>query len=169
VATERPRYTALARTLIFVFRNEQLLLMKYSGKGQHQTTEKTARKDIYNPIGGHVEANEDIIENARKEAQEEAGIELREPKIKGVINVTGFAGKNILVFVVVGTTKDEGVQSSLEGELHWVDPGKLDELSMFADVQPILQKLRTLKDDEMIVGKATFEGFELRNLQLNVA
>ena len=125
---EKPRYTALLRTLIFVFKDGRLLMMKYSGKGHSQTQEKSDRKDIYNPIGGHVEAGEDIIESARKEAMEEAGITLLRPKVKGIINVNGFAGKNMVNFIVTAETDDEPVSSSLEGELHWIDIDKLDKL-----------------------------------------
>ncbi len=164
--TEQQRYTALIRTLIFVFRDDELLLMKYSGKGTHQTKEKSDRKGIYNPIGGHVEEGEDIIENAIKEAKEEAGITLLHPRIKGVINSSGFAGKHIVNFIIVGETHDEVMQSTLEGELHWVQTTRVKNLTTFADMQPILDKLLTLKPEEMFVGTAAFEGFTLLDLQL---
>lgn len=166
---EKSRYTVLVRTLIFIFKDDKLLLMKYSGKGTDGSKEKSDRKDIYNPIGGHVEADEDILESAAKEAMEEAGVRLEQPKIKGIINVNGFAGKNMLNFIVTGATKDEPLKSSLEGELHWVAVDQLDDLHMFADVKPILEKLQTMAEDEMFMGKAMFEGFELKDLQLRVA
>jgi 8-oxo-dGTP diphosphatase len=165
---EEVRYTVLLRTLVFVFRDDKLLMMKYSGKGAHESREKTDRKGIYNPIGGHVEAGEDIVENAVKEAREEAGITLLSPKIKGVINISGFAGKNMVNFIVTGTTRDKGLGSSLEGELHWVDLNRLDELRIFADVKPILEKLLTMKNDEIFVGTARFKGFELLELRLRI-
>lgn len=164
---EQQRYTALIRTLIFVFRGDELLMMKYSGKGTHQTKEKADRKDIYNPIGGHVEEGEDIIQNAVKEAKEEAGITLQRPKIKGVINISGFAGKNIVNFIIVGDTNDEVLKSTLEGELHWVRTTGVKELNTFADIQPILDKLLALAPDEMFVGTAKFDGFKLLELKLN--
>jgi 8-oxo-dGTP pyrophosphatase MutT (NUDIX family) len=163
---DEQRYVVLARTLIFVFRGDELLLMKYSGKGGHNSKEKTDRKDFYNPIGGHVEAGEDVVESACREAQEEAGIHLHQPKLKGVINVNGFAGKNMIIFVIVATTKDTPLSASLEGELHWVSPADLPKLRLFADVPPIIRQLKALKKDETFVGKAVFEGFELIDLQL---
>ena len=166
--SQNQRYTALLRTLIFVFKDDTLLMMKYSGQGHSQSQEKSDRKDIYNPIGGHVEAGEDVIESARKEAAEEAGITLFSPKIKGVINVNGFAGKNMINFIVTAQTKDEPVASSLEGELYWIDLDKVDDLRVFADIRPILDKLFSMKEDEMFVGKALFEGFDLRKLELTV-
>lgn len=166
--TETPRYQALLRTLIFVFRGQKLLLMKYSGKGEHQTREKADRKDIFNPIGGHIEAGEDIIANAVKEAREEAGITLASPKIRGIINTTGFAGKNVVVFIVVGETGDEPLASTLEGELHWVDLAGVDRLHTFADIRPILDRLLSLEPGQMIVGTSRFEGFDLKSIDLKV-
>lgn len=154
----------LIRTLIFVFRDDALLMMKYSGKGTHQTKEKTDRKDIYNPIGGHVEEGEDIVQSALREAKEEAGISLLNPKIKGVINIHGFAGKNMVNFIVVGETDDEVVKSTLEGELHWIPYGQLQGLNTFADIQPIVNQLQTLAPDQMFVGTANFADFKLLDL-----
>ncbi len=164
---EKIRYTVIPRTLIFVFRNEKLLLMKFSGKGENQTQEKEDRKDMYNPIGGHIEENENIIENTKKEAMEEAGVNLISPKIRGIINVNSFAGKNIMLFVVKAETTDEGLKSTLEGELEWVDPRNVDHLNLFKDLKLIIEKVIELKDDQMFVGTSKFDGkFGLVDIQL---
>ena len=165
MSQETLRYTVLPRVLIFVFRGDELLLMKYSGKGGHMTQEKADRKNIYNCIGGHVEQGEDVIEGAIKEAKEEAGIELLDPKVKGIINVSGFAGKNIMNFIIAGTTDDTPLASTEEGSLEWVKRDKVKELNIFPDLIPILGELFALKDDEMFVGKAVFDGkFKLESI-----
>ena len=158
MSKEKTRYTVVPRVLVFVFKGEKLLMMKYSGKGENMTAEKADRKDIYNCIGGHVEKGEDVIETAIKEAEEEAGIKLLEPKVRGIMNVSGFAAKDIMNFIVSGTTDDEPIANSLEGELEWIEKGRLKEIKIFDDIVPILEKLLTLKNDEMFVGKAEFDG-----------
>jgi 8-oxo-dGTP pyrophosphatase MutT (NUDIX family) len=164
---EKPRYTILPRVLVFVFRNNQLLLMRYSGSGKHMTSEKAERKDIYNPIGGHIEMGEDVIEAAVKEAKEEAGITLLNPKIKGVVNVSGFAGKNIMNFIVAGNTEDMGLKSTVEGELEWVDVENVPKLNVFSDLKQLLDKLLSIRENEMFVGTASFDGkFSLQNIHL---
>jgi len=166
---EKNRYAAIPRVMIFVFKNDKLLLMKYSGKGENMNREKADRKDIYNCIGGHVERGEDIIETAIKEAQEEAGIKLLNPKVKGIINVSGFAGKDILNFIIPGTTEDEPVSSSLEGTLEWVEKDKLGDINIMKDIVPILDKLLSLKDGELFVGTAKFDGkFALLEMNLKI-
>ena len=166
MAEEKKRYMVVPRVLIFVFKGDKLLMMKYSGKGENMTQEKSDRKDIYNCIGGHIEKGEDIIETAIKEAKEEAGIKLLDPKIRGVINVSGFAGKDIMNFVVSGMTQDEPIASSLEGELEWVEREKLKEINVFQDLVPILDKLLSLKENEMFVGSAEFDG-KFKLLKIN--
>ena len=100
MAEEKNRYTVLPRVLVFVFKDGKLLMMKYSGKGENMSQEKLDRKDIHNCIGGHVEKGEDVIETAVKEAQEEAGIKLLNPKVRGIINISGFAEKDIINFII---------------------------------------------------------------------
>jgi 8-oxo-dGTP diphosphatase len=158
MAEEQQRYSVIPRTLVFVFKDNKLLMMKYSGKGSHQTQEKTDRKDIYNPIGGHIEEGESPIDSAIKEAREEAGIALLDAKVKGIVNVSGFAGKNIMNFIISGTTRDNNLGSTLEGELEWVDIGQVTSLPVFPDMKSIFEKLMLLKDGEIFCGAAKFDG-----------
>lgn len=168
MAAEKIRYTVLPRVLVFVFKGDKLLMMKYSGKGENMTQEKIDRKDIYNCIGGHVEKGEDVVAAAIKEAEEEAGIKLLNPKVKGILNISGFAGKDIMNFIIAGTTEDEPVASSLEGELEWVEKSKSKDIRIFDDIIPILEKLLSLQEHEMFVGSAEFDGqFGLLRIELN--
>jgi 8-oxo-dGTP diphosphatase len=166
---EKQRHTVVPRTLICVFRNKKMLLMKFSGKGENPSQEKSARKDIYDPVGGHIEAGEDILENARREALEEAGVHLQDPKIKGIIHANGFAGKNIMLFVIVATTNDEGVKSTLEGELEWVNPNDIDKLNIFEDLKLIIEKVLTLKEGQTFTAVSHFEGFKLKNIKFQIS
>lgn len=168
-AGDAPRHTVLLRTLIFVFREGRLLMMKYGDSGAGRSAEKAGRTGVYNPIGGHVERGEDVLESARREALEEAGIRLISPRIRGLVHIDGFAGKQMLNFLVVATTADEPVASSAEGELSWVDTSDVASLNVFDDVGPILAALLRLKSGELITGTATFRGFELLALDLHAA
>jgi 8-oxo-dGTP diphosphatase len=169
MSIEKQRYTVLPRTLVFVFHNEQLLMMKYSGKGQNQTQEKADRKDIYNPLGGHIELGENVIENAIKETQEESGVRLENPKVKGIINVSGFSGKNVMMFIVTGTTQDTPINTTLEGTLEWVNVNDIESLNVFPDLKAILEKLLVLENEQIIVGTSEFDGkFGLLDITLNV-
>jgi len=164
---EKQRYMVLPRVLVFVFKDDKLLMMKYSGKGENMSQEKLDRKDIYNCIGGHIEKGEDVIEAAIKEAEEEAGINLINPKVAGIINISGFSGKDIMNFIIVGTTEDEPIAVSLEGKLEWIEKARLKRVDIFQDLIPILDKLLSLKEEEMFVGSAEFNGkFDLVKINL---
>jgi 8-oxo-dGTP diphosphatase len=143
--------------------------MKFSGKGDNPSQEKSDRKDIYDPIGGHIEAGEDVLDNARREALEEAGVRLINPKVKGIIHAHGFAGKNIMLFVVVATTDDEGVKSTLEGELEWVNPNDIDKLNIFEDLKLIIEKVLTLNDGQTFTAVSHFEGFKLKDIKFQTS
>lgn len=146
-----------------------MLLMKYSGKGQLLTNEKKQRKDIYNGLGGHVEKGEDVISSAVRETKEEAGVDLLNPKIKGVMNVSGFFGKDVTLFIVAGSTKDEPLSSTLEGELEWVCRAEIENLNIFQDVKPFLEKILEMKENQMFVGSSLFDGKDkLINLEVNI-
>lgn len=161
------RYTVLPRVLVFVYKNGKLLMMKYSGEGEHQTQEKADRKDVYNPIGGHVEMGEDIVGAAIREAKEEAGVNLLNVKVKGVINASGFAGKNIMNFIISGETTDEPIKSSLEGELVWINPTEIDSLNVFTDLKSIMEKLNSMISSQIFSCTAQFNGrFGLEKITL---
>lgn len=169
MSSEKIRHMVLARTLIFIFRGDELLVMKYSGKGGDQNQEKSDRKDMYNLIGGHIELGEDVISSAQREAHEEAGIRIVNPKVRGIIHIQGYAHKNIMNFIITGTTNDTPVTESLEGQLEWVQLSKLETLNIFEDVKLIVDALATLEPDETLVGTATYDNLKLLELNLKKA
>ena len=85
------------------------------------------------------------------------------------MNVSNFSGKNVMMFIVVGTTEDELTTSTLEGDLEWIPFDKLDKINVFDDVKPFLETITKLKPEEMFLGKAKFDGkFKLLELNYSV-
>jgi len=143
-----------------------VLLIRYSDPGDAQTGEKSDRAGLYNGIGGHVEG-EDILVSAVRETWEEAGVRLESVRLAGVVHVDGYAGKQILNFVVVGSTSDSPKSECDEGTLEWVKISRLPEIHTFADVKPLLE--RSLEGRETFTGTAEFDGFDLVELCLHRA
>jgi 8-oxo-dGTP diphosphatase len=167
-----PRHTVLLRTLVFVVAGDQVLLIRYrdpgirfGDSGDSEAGEKSGRSGIYNGIGGHVEKGEDILAGAAREALEEAGVRLESPRLAGVVHVDGFAGKQILNCVVIGSTSDFPKSECDEGEIEWVKISRLPEIRAFADVKPLLE--RSLESADTFTGTAEFNGFDLVNLILH--
>jgi len=57
------RYTLYPRTLVFLFNQDQVLLIRRSPNAQ-------LFPGMYNGVGGHVERGEDVLTAARREVRE---------------------------------------------------------------------------------------------------
>jgi len=88
----------------------------------------------YNGLGGKVEAGEDVVTCMRREIREEAGIECTSLQLRGTLSWPGFGknGEDWFGFIFridawTGTPKRENP----EGELAWVDLGKIMDLPLW--------------------------------------
>ena len=61
------RYMLIPRTLIFLTRGDNILLIKGA-------VNKRLWANLYNGIGGHIESGEDILSAARRELTEETSL-----------------------------------------------------------------------------------------------
>ena len=125
------RYLVVPRTLCFVFYEDEVLLIK-----------RAANRRIFpnkiNGLGGHVERDEDVYTSAEREIREEAGIEVQDLWLAGVVNVDGVAGQadvvtgdgipGVMLFVFTAVARDKEVCSSEEGELFWANVTAVSEL-----------------------------------------
>lgn len=117
------RHLVVPRTLCFVFDGNEVLLMRRS-------LHKRLFPGKVNGLGGHIEAGEDPAASAAREIGEEAGIEVRELWLAGVMHVNGGAGQSehlpdgarpgVLVLVYTAQALSRAVRASEEGELMWV-------------------------------------------------
>ena len=144
------RHTVIPRTLSFVFNGKRVLLMKGSAKKDWE--------GFYDPVGGHIEKGESVLEGARREIKEETGLAVNDLKLRGVVHVSGFYGKDVMMFVTSCTTDEENTVSSDEGELEWVEFDRIDELKTFEDLKPILKHVIEIEPDKMFFGTSVFDG-----------
>lgn len=147
----KDRYQIIPRTLCLVINKGKILLIEFSEK-------KGSMQGFFNCPGGHIEFGEGIIENAEKEIFEETGLRVAGTKLKGVIHITNFFGKNIILFVTLSKTDSNEVIASDEGELHWVDLDKLDQVNLIEDVKIIFDKLKTMREGNIFTAKSEFDG-----------
>ena len=127
----------LASTLVINEKGEILMVIE----------KKEITKDKYSLPGGHLEAGETIMEGAKREAREEACIDV---ELTGLIGVyQSVRHKNYVHFVFKGTIQD-GIPKANESEvkaIQWMSLQKISELSDEKVVAP--RKLeRILKDLE---------------------
>lgn len=144
------RHQVIPRTLCFIFYDDEVLLMKASASKDWSGT--------YNPIGGHIEKGESIIGNAIKEIKEEANLDVTDTKLRGVMHVSNFFGKEVMLFVTSSKATTKEVTANDEGELEWVPIKDIESKNIFEDIKDILNHVLTLETEKMFFGVSTFDG-----------
>lgn len=149
------RHIVVPRVLCFIFNKDSVLMLKASKE-----------KDwygYYEPPGGHIEKGEDVISAAEKEIYEETGLRVSNTKLAGIIHVSGFFGKEIMLFVTKSFTNKAILSSSHEGEAVWIKLSMINKISLIEDTKPMLEKIMTMKKGEIFVGTSEFDGKDKLN------
>jgi 8-oxo-dGTP diphosphatase len=128
------RYSVIPRVLVFVTHGEDVLLLKGA-------PDKRLWANRYNGLGGHVEVGEEIAHAARREVWEEAGLEVHDLQMRGVVHIDLGATPGILFFVFSARSETRRTRSSGEGSLHWIPLDALADYDLVEDVPVLLQRL----------------------------
>ena len=119
------RYTAVPRTLCFITREDQVLLLLGAPT-------KRLWANQLNGVGGHVELGEDVQTAAIREMREETGLGVANVRLRGVLNIppgpeqgTPDANTGVLLFVFTAEEAGGVLTESHEGTLMWVSQQEL--------------------------------------------
>jgi 8-oxo-dGTP diphosphatase len=145
------RYQVVPRVLIFLFdQHNRVLLLKGS-------PQKKLWAGLYNGIGGHIEAREDILEAAQRELYEETGISDLSLDLCGQIMVDASPQVGVAIFVFKGEFHGTPLSPSDEGSLAWVDLDNLDSVRLVEDLPELLPKIaKQGPSSSMIIAKYTY-------------
>lgn len=141
--TTRSRFTVEPRTLVFLLRDEAVLLIERSPRAR-------LFPGYFNGIGGHVERGEDVLTSAQREVREETGLEVGALELRGVLAVGHSQYPDAshpddepgaLVFIFVGAAAGRAVTPSAEGRLHWVALERLASVRLMPDLPELLPQL----------------------------
>ena len=128
------RYQLIPRTLIFIIREDSVLLLK-GAPG------KPIWGGRYNGVGGHVERGEDVLSAARRELAEETGLVPDKLWLVGTVTVDTDQDIGIGLYVLKGISSSGEPRPSEEGELDWVPFDKLQEKDLVEDLPILLPRV----------------------------
>ena len=144
------RHMVTPRVMCFVFNGNDVLLMKGSDIKDWN--------GIYDPIGGHVEKGEGVLDTAKREIKEESGLGCTDIQLRGIVHVTNFFGKNVMMFVCSAASATREVVGSREGTPEWINVDNIDSLKIFEDVKPILKHVLEMEPGKIFLGTSEFDG-----------
>lgn len=103
-------------TLGFVFDKKGQVLLIHHNKdfGDGNT------RDLWNGIGGKLEKTESPEEGIIREAFEEAGLTIKNPKLSGIMTFPNQGKDTLRAFLFKITEYSGEIRESTEGELKWV-------------------------------------------------
>lgn len=86
----------------------------------------------WNGLGGKFEQGETPEECVVREMREEAGLEISNPKLAGILSFPMFArGEDWYVFVYTVTEFSGELIDSPEGDLHWIEDARIYDLNLW--------------------------------------
>lgn len=146
-------------TLCYIEKNGQYLLIRRTKKKNDGSYHK------YMGVGGHFEENESPFDCVIREANEETGLTLNEPKYRAVVTFSSdkYESEQMHLFTCDNFSGNIGVCN--EGELVWVNKSDLHTLPMWDGDYIFLDLLE--KTNDFFSLKLTYEGESLTGAVLN--
>ena len=127
----------LLATLCYVKRDGYTLMVYRNKKADD------IHQGKWNGLGGKFEPGEGPEECVKREVLEESGLQIREPKLHGLLMFPAFKGNDWYVFVFTAREFEGELIDSPEGELAWIPDQKLTSLTLWPSDQiffPWLEK-----------------------------
>jgi 8-oxo-dGTP diphosphatase len=141
VAKSKDRYQLIPRVLCFVTHGEDVLLLKGA-------PDKKIWPNQYNGLGGHVERGETPHAAAEREILEEAGLPVKDLRLRGVITIETGEPAGIGLFVFTATALRRETVASHEGTLEWVPVRRVMDYALVEDLFTLLPHVLGLPRDE---------------------
>jgi len=139
--------------------NEKTLMLHRTKK------ENDVHEGKWNGLGGKFEKGESCEDCVIREIKEESGLEIKNPKLKGIVTFPSFLSeKDWHVYVFTCNEFSGELIDSPEGDLEWIDSSKLLDLNIW-DGDEIF--IPWLKNDKFFSAKFIYENGKLKSHEVN--
>jgi 8-oxo-dGTP diphosphatase len=146
---------AILATLCYLKKDGKTLML-------HRVKKKNdVHEGKWNGLGGKLEPGETPEECVVREVREESGLELRTPRLRGIITFPGFDGeRDWYVYVFTGADFAGELIDSPEGRLAWIPDGEVLGLPLWEGDKIFL---KWLDQDRFFSGKFVYKNGVLRD------
>ncbi len=129
-----PRRQVYPRTLCFIQHGNDILMLQGAPT-------KRLYANLFNGIGGHVEAGEDVLSSLRREVREETGLEIENPYMRAVLNVDEAGKPGVVIGFFLATASMRRVIASEEGQLYWIPQERVYDFDLVEDLHQLLPRI----------------------------
>ncbi len=138
-------------TLCYVFNENKVLMLNRNKRLDDMHRGK------WNGLGGKLKNGETPEECVAREVEEESGLKIISPKLKGFITFPAFDEEDDWYVFVFTAEKFTGeLTESHEGELEWIDWDKVTDLPLWEGDEYFL---KWLHDDKIFSAKFIYKNF----------
>jgi 8-oxo-dGTP diphosphatase len=135
IKPRKPRYHVIPRTLIFLFNNSDVLLIK-------QNQNKKPGFGKWNGIGGHIERGEEPFTAAKREIGEETGLIITKIHLNFITIIPENEIRGVCLFIFSGYSGIREIRESKEGQLKWICLDELIDYPIMADLPRLLELIQ---------------------------
>lgn len=144
-------------TLCYIKQNGHTLMIYRNKKPNDMHAGK------WNGLGGKIEPGESPEECVIREVREESGLQIREPKLHGLLMFPKFKGDDWYVFVFTANNFEGELIDSPEGRLEWIPDEQLTSLNLWESDHIFLP---WLEDEKFFSAKFIYVGDEMQSYEV---
>lgn len=144
-------------TLCYIHHNNHTLMLHRVKKADDMHAGK------WNGLGGKFEPGETPEECVVREVREESGLEIRKPRLVGLLMFPHFKGADWYVFVFTAREFEGELIDSSEGHLEWIPDAEVESLLLWESDHVFLPWIR---EGRFFSAKFIYEGEEMKGYEV---